>query len=225
MIKVSCIVPAYNEEKRIGSVLEIVSKHPLIDEVIVVDDASKDNTKDVALKFEKVKLIVHEKNRGKSASLYDAIKKSTGTFLFFLDADLIGITSQNLTDLITPVVNGQSGISISLRRNSPRLWHMLGIDYISGERVLPRTLLEPYLEEILSLRFGFEVFLNKLIIKNGLKVKIVLWPNVDSPYKYKKDGLWGGIKGDILMFRDILKTVPFWGLIYQIVKLRKLRVK
>lgn len=42
--KVTCIIPAYNEERRIGQVLDVIVKHPGINEIIVVNDGSKDKT-------------------------------------------------------------------------------------------------------------------------------------------------------------------------------------
>ena len=226
MTKISCIIPAYNEGKRIRNVLEVVAVHPLIDEVIVIDDGSIDETKKVALEFKKVKLIVHERNLGKSASLYDGIKESSGNYLFFIDADLTYLNAQNITDMIAPVTSGMADVSLSLRKNTPIQWHILGIDYITGERVLSRDIILPHLNKILSLKpFAFEVFLNDLIIKNKCRLKIVPWSNVYTSSKVKKIGLWKGLKGDFFMCIEIIKTVSIFGLFYQIIKMRNLRVK
>ena len=56
MIGVSCVIPAYNEAARIAGVLEAVTRHPLINEVIVVDDGSTDETPNVVAKFRQVDL-------------------------------------------------------------------------------------------------------------------------------------------------------------------------
>lgn len=226
MAKISCIVPAYNEGPRLGNVLSIVHNHPLISEVLVIDDCSKDDTSEVARKFSGVRLIRHEVNKGKSQAVVTGIKESTGDYLFFLDADLIGLTPEAISQLIEPVASGKADIAISLRINSPWIWRLIGIDYISGERVFPKKLLENHLEEILRLpRFGLESFMNKLIIAKKYRVKIVFWKNVTSPYKYKKEGLIKGMKSDFFMIVDILKTVSLFGIVRQIYKLSMLKVK
>ncbi|MEI7463322.1 MAG: glycosyltransferase family 2 protein, partial [Candidatus Taylorbacteria bacterium] len=84
MNNISCIIPSFNEEARIGKVLDIVSNHPDIGELIVVDDGSTDGTLDVIKKYPNVKLIVHEKNQGKSAAVYHGIKSSTGRYILLL---------------------------------------------------------------------------------------------------------------------------------------------
>jgi glycosyltransferase involved in cell wall biosynthesis len=225
MIKISCIIPAYNEAKRIGNVLDIISIHPNIDEIIVVDDASADNTKEVISKYENIKLIVHTKNEGKSKAIYDGILNSSGNYLLFVDADLVGLNEKNITDLILPIENGQADVSISLRKNAPRLWNAIGLDYISGERLLPKEMFDGYLEKILNLpKFGLEVFLNNLIIKRRFRIKIVNWPNVLSPLKAQKYGKWIGIKGDIFMIFDMIRTVSPISLFYQIIRMKKLSV-
>lgn len=226
MVKVSCIIPAYNEEKRIRNVLEIVAVHPLIDEIIVIDDGSVDETKKIVLGFEKIKLIIHEYNLGKSASLYDGIKNSSGEYLVFLDADLTNLKEKDLTHIILPVLSGSADISMSLRKNTPIWWRVIGIDAITGERVLPKINLMPYAEKILHLRpYAFEVFLNELVIKNKQKVKVVPWPTVGQLSKSDKKGIVLGLLGDFNMMKEIINTVTFWGLMGQIIKLRKLRIK
>jgi glycosyltransferase involved in cell wall biosynthesis len=226
MATVSCIIPAYNEGARIKEVLTVVTTHPLINEVIVIDDGSVDETKDATLEFEKVKLITHKNNLGKSASLYDGIKKSTGDYIFFMDADLNHLNPQNVSDMILPVINGVADISISLRKNTSLQYHILGIDYITGERVLSRHMLIPDIEVISSLEpFAFEVFLNDLIIKNQCRLKVVPWTNVGASSKIKKRGLWKGLTGDFFMYVDILRTVSIFDLIYQVINLKKLIVR
>ncbi|MCX6813213.1 MAG: glycosyltransferase family 2 protein [Candidatus Azambacteria bacterium] len=226
MTKVSCIIPAYNEEPRIGTVLRVVYNHPLIDEIIVVDDASKDNTKDIVRKYEGVQLIIHEKNKGKSQTVVDGIIQSKGDIVFLLDADLIGLTPKNISDLIEPVLSQKADISISMRKSSPWIDRKIGFDFISGERVFLKKLVQNHLNEMQKLaRFGLEVYLNKLIIKNKFRIKVVFWEDVISLWKYKKSGLFPGLKGDFLMILDILKTVSVFEVIHQFVAMSFLKVK
>ncbi|MFN7140408.1 MAG: glycosyltransferase family 2 protein, partial [Limisphaerales bacterium] len=69
----SVVVPVYNEAATIANVLETVLQQPLVQEVVVVDDASRDNTwenlQPVAAKHSRVKLFRHEYNQGKGAAL------------------------------------------------------------------------------------------------------------------------------------------------------------
>lgn len=210
MKTVSCIIPAYNEGSHIAGVLEAVAGHPLISEVLVIDDGSTDNTREVASAFlsDTVRLISQEKNGGKSAALTHGIREASGELLLFLDADLLNLDQACVTDLLTPVLEGKADISISLRKNTLAPWHWIGLDYISGERVIPKELLLPELERIETLRpFGVEVFINSIFIRENVRMAIVSWPRVISPFKAAKDGLWSGITGDVKMMRDIFSTM------------------
>jgi len=222
---VSCVIAAYNEEKGIGTVLRAVSKHPLLKEVIVVDDGSHDHTVDIIAQFPDITLIKHPVNKGKTISVADGIAAATGDFICSLDADLLGITADSVTRLITPVADGSAAVSISLREKYPWFWHPFHMDYISGERVYPKALLGEHMEELHHLsKFGLEVFMNRLIIKKNLPVAIVYLPNVISPLKSTKQGFFRGVIGDIKMVGDIFNTVPIWECLSQIVHLMKLRV-
>lgn len=226
MIRVSCIIPAYNEEPRIGTVLRAVDGHPLIDETIVVDDGSQDRTEDIVKKFKGVQLIIHKKNKGKSQTVVDGIIQSKGDIIFLLDADLIGLTPQDISDLIEPILSRQADISISLRKNSPWISRKIGLDFISGERVFSRRLVESYLNEMQKLpHFGLEVYLNKLIIKNKYRIKIIFWKNVISLWPHQKRGPLSGLKGFSLMIIDILRTISIFGAVRQLVMMSFLKVK
>jgi len=68
-MKTVAIIPAYNEEKSIGNVLDMVVNHPLIDEVIVVDDGSVDSTSLVAKNHNASRVITLKENVGKGKAL------------------------------------------------------------------------------------------------------------------------------------------------------------
>src|SRR5579862_5490464 len=100
MKSVSCIIPAYNEAVRIGAVLDAVVNHPLLSEIIVIDDGSNDGTSQVVSKYTQVKLIVLPHNGGKAHAVCEGVKASRGELLAILDADLLGLTANDVSNLI-----------------------------------------------------------------------------------------------------------------------------
>ena len=227
MKKISCIIPAYNEEKRISNVLSAVI--PLLNkylyEIIVIDDGSKDNTKQILKRFTQINLIEHKVNKGKSQTVADGIRVSKGDYIFLLDADLKFLNENNIMDLINPIENNTSQVSISYRKNSWPLFPFKKIDYLSGERILPKSYLFEKIDkmELLS-SYGLEVFINKIIIKNKLKIKVVQWPNVENTFSQNKYGWWKGIKRIIKVWWNVLCTISIFEMYYQNIKMQKLLV-
>ncbi|MCG8710216.1 glycosyltransferase [Brenneria sp. 4F2] len=219
----SCVIPAYNEAARIGAVLDAVADHPLLSEIIVVDDKSNDDTAGVA-QGRGVTVIRLSQNRGKSWAVAEGVAAAAGSHLLLLDADLVGLTANDITSLIQPVKLQQVDASLSLRRNSPLVWRAIGLDYISGERVFARKLLESRLHELRHLpHFGLEVWLNNIWIDNKLRLKVVKWPRVSSPYKAAKMGWLRGLRADALMMRDIFRTITLYAALRQICLLLRRR--
>src|SRR3989344_8596330 len=90
-MKLSVIIPAYNEEKTIAELISTVKKVDLgtiEKEIIVVDDGSKDKTREILRTTKDIKFIEHEKNLGKGGAVKTGINNSTGDIIIIQDADL-----------------------------------------------------------------------------------------------------------------------------------------
>lgn len=203
----ACLIPAYNEAPRIAGVLSATVGHPLLERVLVVDDGSSDRTAEVARQHG-AEVLALGANGGKTAALARGLAALDTSHVVLIDGDLTGLKPRHLTRLIRPVAEGRAAVTLSLRGNAPRLWQVIGVDYISGERVIPRALVAGHLDRLPGLpRFGFEVFLNDLILRERLATAVVRWPDVASPAKSAKRGLMAGLRADLAMLRDIFGTV------------------
>ena len=225
--KVSCVIPAYNEAPRIANVLDAVAGHPLLSEILVIDDGSTDGTREIAAAYDGVILIPLKQNGGKSAAVAEGIRDAAGDLIFLLDADLTGITKESITALIEPVLKGEADISISLRSNTPIVWRWIGLDYISGERVFSKEFIAPLLGGLSSLHgFGLEVYLNRHLLKQRLHIAIVWWPTVASAFKHVDGQAWYyfGVKKDFIrMAFIVLKTITPWEAAWQIAAMLRAR--
>ncbi len=207
-VRISCVICAYNEAPRIAGVLRAAAGHPLLHEVIVVDDGSTDDTGEVVRQFPQIRLVSCAENRGKSFAMATGVAAAEGELLMLLDADLSGLTADNISALAAPVLAGEAAVSISLRRNSLPIFHAIGLDFVSGERVVRKELLGEVLEEIRGLpRFGVEVYMNRRIIAQQLTIAVVRWPQVSQSRKTEKLGYWKGIRAEWRMIADLLNVV------------------
>jgi len=86
--KVSIIIPAYNKQDSISETLNSIYKQTFSNfEIIVIDDGSKDNTKQVVESFEKDVVYIYQENQGQGAARNEGIKAAKGDYIVFLDAD------------------------------------------------------------------------------------------------------------------------------------------
>ncbi|MEJ0053103.1 MAG: glycosyltransferase [bacterium] len=212
MRTISCVICAYNEEHRIRTILSAVIDHPFLAEVIVVNDGSTDETHALLSSYgDKLKLISYPQNKGKTHALTLGIEAAKGELLMLLDADLAGVTPANISALAKPVLEGRSDVSLSLRANSLWIYRMVGIDFVSGERVIPRALVAGHLEGMRKLpRFGCESFINRQIMAAGLRLTVVNWESVFNVRMYEKIGWRRGFQAEAGMVIDVFTVLsPF----------------
>jgi len=206
--KISVVIAAYNEAPRIANVLKTVSNHPLADEIIVVNDGSTDNTSDIVKKFD-VKLIENTTNVGKTLSVQKGINVSKNNIIMLLDADLIGIDSESIYKLAEPVLNRQVDWTLSLRDNSFKIMKLLKMDWLSGERVIPKTLLnDPLIWSRPDVGYGLETLMNKSLLSKNKTFRAVRLRNVSDTNKAKKIGFFKGWSDDFKMIGQISKVIP-----------------
>lgn len=120
--KVSIVIPAYNEEKTIEKIVEAVMNAPVSDlekEIIIVNDGSRDNTKN-KLKLIKSKYknkdikIFHKANGGKGSALTFGIKKATGGIIIPQDADL-ELSPESYESLLKPILGRKTKVVFGYR--------------------------------------------------------------------------------------------------------------
>jgi len=223
--KVCVIIAAFDEEPRIGGVLSVVANHPLIDEVIVVNDGSFDKTSEVVKKFNAI-LIENEISIGKTASCKRGLVEAKNEVILFLDADLTGLTEQNIYDLLKPVLEGYADFTLSLRANSAFHMKLLKIDCLSGERAVRKDLLSnPLIWSKSHIGYSMEILMNKSLLDSKAVFISIKLPNLKLVTKSGKVGFLKGFCGEVKMISQIFRAMPFNQVIYQFLKMSYLNRK
>jgi glycosyltransferase involved in cell wall biosynthesis len=217
-MRISIIIPAYNEK---GTILDLIRQVQSIQsvstEIIVVDDASTDGTRELlrALSAPDVRVLFHETNRGKGAALRTGFAQAGGDIIMAQDADLELDLPRSLPDLIRPIITGQAEMVYGSRfQNTP---FSLSVHYLanrfltelsnlfSGLRLTDmetcyKIFSKPALDGIVieEDRFGVEPELTAYVgrrVKDGFRLTEVAVPYIPRGYSEGKkigwrDGLW-----------------------------------
>ncbi len=208
--KLTIVVPALNEEKRIESALSGITGAFAGEEVIVVSDGSSDRTAEVAERFSGVRVIRSEKTEGKGASVVKGLRAATGEVIGFLDADgsfkpedVKRLLSHMEGDVDCVIASkwvgkgfGEVGES-TFRKISSRVWNLLlrvflGLrlaDTQAGAKFLKRGVFREIDGEFVSKGFEFDVELLYRLKRKGYNVKEVYIPFEDvaeSTFRYGK---------------------------------------
>ncbi|MEN3009518.1 MAG: glycosyltransferase family 2 protein [Candidatus Bipolaricaulaceae bacterium] len=207
-MKVSAIIPAYNEAARIGAVLEPVLAAPSVHEVIVVDDGSTDDTAAVAARYG-VKVVRLPENRGKGAALAAGAREAKGDVLLFLDADLTGLTPKHVEDLVRAYAEGDAEVVIAVFRKGRPATDLSQrvVPFLSGQRILARSLWERAAAAAEGAEFGVETTLTKLAFREGWRQKTVAWEGVSHVRKEEKYGFWWGFRDRLRMYADVVRSL------------------
>lgn len=217
--KLICVVPVYNEADLIIDTIKNLKKIEYIDEIVIVNDGSKDNTLDV-INTLGVSVINLDKNHGKGYGMKTAIDALEYDYIGFIDGDL-GDTSIQTEKLILPVINGEADVSIAkfpkrntMTKNKGGFGLVKGVSRkgiyfftkkemetsLSGQRIYKKEVIEKM--EYIPDRYGIEVAMTIQTINNGFSIIEV---PVTMKHRYSQRSLKGFIhRGK--QFWDILKT-------------------
>lgn len=212
-MKLSVVVPCYNELGTIGRVVEAVRRSPIQDlEIIIVDDCSTDGTRDLLQsQIEPLvdQVIYHPKNRGKGAALRTGFAAATGDIVVVQDADL-EYDPQEFPLLIEPILNGKADVVFGSRFMGGRphrvvyFWHMVGNKFLTLlSNMLTNinlsdmeTCYKAFRREVIQSiriqenRFGFEPEITAKVAKAGCRIYEVGISYYGRTYKEGKKIGW-----------------------------------
>jgi glycosyltransferase involved in cell wall biosynthesis len=217
-MKVSAIFPVFNEKERVGKIMKVLKETDFIDEVIFVDDGSKDGSFEFLKKFEnqKIKVFGLKRNHGKGFALSFGIRRAKGEILIFIDADLIGLKKEHLKILITPLAKEKKkcviGVPLEKDRKIFRPWEF----WLSGERAYFKRDLLPHLEKISKLKYGVELYLDSIFEPE--EIKVVRLVSLISPSKFEKKEFFEASKEYFREVKEIFEDLAKIKINYQFAK-------
>ena len=210
--KVTAIVCAFNEETTIQTIMQVLGNHPLVEEVIAVDDGSQDQTGIILSKFhnpDRVQSILLDTNHGKGNAMATAASLAHGEILLFLDADLKNLSSQHISTMLTTFLNEEADMLIGFPIRGKTITAVEKLDpvqHLSGQRVLYRRDFLPLLDNIRTSGYGVETILNNHYKEQGKKVKSIFLPYLTHPIKVEKAGLRKAMGEYALEGKQIIMT-------------------
>ncbi len=163
-MKLSVIIPVYNEVESIKVILKRVQDTNLVSEIVVVDDGSKDGTRDVLKTLDGqggVRIILHEQNKGKGAAVRTGMQAATGEVLLIQDADL-EYDPRDYPELLKPIEEGLADVVYGSRflgraHRVTMFWHLVANRMLTFlTNILYNTILT-------DMETGYKVFRREVI--------------------------------------------------------------
>lgn len=171
-MKLSIVIPIYNEKDTLEEIFRLVQATPYEKEIIAVDDASSDGTRDIltrlAQQYENVKTFFHQANQGKGAALRTGFAQVTGDVVIIQDADL-EYRPLDYPSLLEPIEQGVADVVYGTRMVGGRPHRVLFFWHYMGNRAIT-TLSNIFTNLNLSdMEVGYKVF--KAEVLDGIQIK------------------------------------------------------
>lgn len=222
-VKITAVIPAFNEEPRIGRVLDIISTFPLFTQIILVNDGSSDQTiavmKELSKSDKRVQIVDLKKNKGKTWAVVEGMKKCKGELVCLIDADLTGLKHEYLYKMVYYLLNGEFDMTILDRegeRVSPIGWAQSWVNrFNGGERAF-------WIKDWKKINFkkgslyGIEQEMNLYYVKNSKKVRTIWCPGLYGALQMRKKGFVKGLAVYRKMFIELYKHSRIKGFYIQI---------
>lgn len=190
-MNLSIVIPVYNEVENIEEILKRVQSTNRADEIIVVDDGSKDGTRDILQKLDRqnnIFVILHERNQGKGAAVVTGMQAARGDVLLIQDADL-EYDPRDYGVLLQPIEEGKADVVYGSRflgapHRVTMFWHLIAnrlltfmtnilyntilTDMETGYKVFRREVIQGM--HIRAKRFNFEPEFTAKVLKRRYRI-------------------------------------------------------
>ena len=206
-MKVVAVIPAYNEASTIAQVVRTAKLCRSLDEVIVVSDGSIDGTVQEAIRAG-ARTIDLPHNQGKGAAVVAGVKATDADIIVLLDADLIGLRAKHIVQLLIPVKRGLADMTVGMF-NSGRTMTNLSqriTPFLNGQRAIVRSLFDG-LTELELTRYGVDITISRIAKQNGLRVQKIKLYGLTQVMKEEKMGFWKGFGARLRMYWEILMAL------------------
>lgn len=204
--EVAAIIPARNESQTVGEVVSVLKDSRAFSDVIVVSDGSVDDTAAVA-RAAGASVVESTHNRGKGEALLLGLAQTSAPVVAFFDADLLGLTTDHVHQLIDPVVQGSLVMNVSLRdRGRFKTFITRHLPLISGERVLDRRVIETIHPRLLK-GYMVEAALNYRCRSAGWRYGSVALSGLSIRRKFEKVSFFRAVLQYLHMFSQVLAAM------------------
>ncbi|MFH2063111.1 MAG: glycosyltransferase family 2 protein [bacterium] len=191
-VSAAAIVPAFDEEGRVGAVVRTLVGSGEFSRVLVVSDGSTDRTAEEARSAGAEVLILPE-NVGKAGAMVRGMARVDDPVVCFFDADLVGLTAEHVRRLIGPVMSGRTAMNVGLCDRNPFYnWLALRLPLLSGQRAMRRDVFESVPAYQMA-GYGVELALDRVCRLNRLPISATVLPGLNFVRKTKKIGLLPGM--------------------------------
>jgi glycosyltransferase involved in cell wall biosynthesis len=210
---IAAILPTFNEELNVSGVLEVLHTSSILDEIILVDDGSSDNTVNIlyqaAVHDDRIQVIQHDRNLGKGQAIFSGWAATCAPILLLLDADLKNLTPDHIYALLEPVIDHRADMTLGLFRGghfNTDFSHWL-TPFLTGQRGLRAELLK-FVSREASAGYGFEVALTMAAHQNGYRKRFVSLKGVWHPRSEARAerGFWFGAYWKARMYGQIIRA-------------------
>jgi glycosyltransferase involved in cell wall biosynthesis len=226
-VKLSILMPVYNEESRLAEALKqaLAVDYPCEVELVVVDDGSTDGTGDILARLDepRIRPVRHPRNLGKGAAIRTAVEHAAGGYLVILDADL-EYDPQDIPRLLEPVLDGRAEVVYGNRtfgsHSSFSFWYVLGNRAVTtaanmlfncylGDletcfKLMPVNLYRSL--DIGSRGFGMEAEVTGKLLRRGVRpYEVPISYRARSREEGKKITWWDGVEALWILVRERLR--------------------
>lgn len=222
-IKISAIIPAFNEEKNIIKVLTTLKRVETINEIIVISDGSTDDTAELVRKFGYAKVISLPHNVGKTKAITRGVIEAENPIILFSDADLINLNKKHLSDLIAKYCEGFEMVIMD-KGSQPWIFRSVlqSVPAVSGTRILNKELFFkiPFKE---SDRFQLEIRINDYILEHDLPFAVTSAEEIYDSRKFVKYHFLEGLILDLKGGLEVLASDGLSSILKNLATFRKIK--